>query len=194
MRKVKPISCLSRLLMFGVSLFIVSCSSIQTGSHSDESISIEKYKSFSWIAPDPMVAQNKNSIVVSPLSKKHIESAIKQALIDKGYVFRPTDDKVDFVISYSVGTRERVEVDSYPGLYRGDWSWYWQGEVHRSDKWHVQTWTEGTLTIDIFDNKLKEPVWHGWATKAVTQSDRQKPSDAIEEAIKGIFKEFPVSR
>ena len=89
------------------------------------------------------------------------------------------------------GSRETLSVDSFPVGFRHDWGWYWYGNDHAFDQWHIQSWTEGTLTIDIFDNSNKEPIWHGWATKTVTTSDRKDPTEAIKLATAKIFHDFP---
>ncbi len=45
--------------------------------------------------------------------------------------------------------------------------------------------------MDIFDNESGKPVWHGWAEKTVTESDRDDPGPAIEEGIGKLFEAFP---
>jgi hypothetical protein len=45
--------------------------------------------------------------------------------------------------------------------------------------------------VDIFDNKSGKPVWHGWAEKTVTDSDRSNPGPAIKTGVGGIFESFP---
>lgn len=185
---------LARSFLLTIGIFtVVGCASIKTGTHTDQSVSINQYKTFSWITDDPMIIYSQKSMIVSPITKKYIKNSIVAALVNKGYQYLPTSTEADFVLSFSVGTREKMDMDYYPRSYRGHWDWYWQGDFHNTENWHVRTWTEGTLMIDIFDEQSKEPVWHGWATKVVTEKDRQKPSESINKAVTGIFEEFPVS-
>ena len=53
------------------------------------------------------------------------------------------------------------------------------------------TYTRGTLGIDIFDLESARPVWHGWAEETVTESDRRDPDRVIREGVAGIFADFP---
>ncbi len=74
-------------------------------------------------------------------------------------------DQADFVVAYTVGTREKIVSTSYPTTYQGDWGWHLYGRYYYQTEVEHRTYTEGTLGIDIFDGKSKEPVWHGWASK-----------------------------
>ena len=168
----------------------IACSSLQSGWHADENIDFSQYRTFAWISENPMIRLENESVGVSPLTKKILESTIRSSLENKGYRYLDDKKSADFVLSYSIGARERVDIDSIPTAYRGEWSWYWHEHDHFIDRWHVRTWTEGTLMIDIFDNKSKEPVWHGWATKAITKKDREKPSESISVAVLRIFEDF----
>lgn len=172
-------------------LFFVSCAGIKIGTHYDEKYYFKGYKTFAWISQEP-INQNKNgSEKASPLTLKKITNSIQNHLQSIGYQYTDDTSLADFVLSYSVGSREKFTMDYFPHDYRQYWGWYWDGEQHRSSQWHVQSWTVGTLTIDIFDNKNKQPIWHGWATKTVTENDRKDPGDSIEKAVNKIFNDFP---
>jgi hypothetical protein len=95
----------------------------------------------------------------------------------------------DFVVAFTVGTRDRLDAESYPVPYRGPWTWEWRGsEVD------VRTYREGTLSIDIFDGASKQPVWHGWATKAITNTDMANPGPVIQRAVAKVLRDFPAQR
>ncbi len=40
----------------------------------------------------------------------------------KGYRFEADANKANFVISFSLGSRERIRVNNYPAPYRGNWA------------------------------------------------------------------------
>jgi hypothetical protein len=54
-----------------------------------------------------------------------------------------------------------------------------------------QTYTRGTLVIDIFELEAARPIWHGCAGKTVTESDRRDPDQVIRDGVAGIFADFP---
>ncbi len=188
---------LKKLSLKSVVLFLVvpmlySCTNIKVGTHYDEKYYFEGYKTFSWISKDPIDNSGDSGTKISPLILKKIVESIQAELESKGYQYIDDIASADFGLSYTVGSRQEQSIDSYPEIYRHDWQWYWHGPIHVVDRWHVRSWTEGTLTIDIFDNKKKEPIWHGWATKTITKSDRKDPTESIQTAVNKIFAEFPV--
>lgn len=182
-RKSVAIILLSAVLLTG-------CTTIRTGAHKDESVSFSQYKTFAWIADDPLIQGAGQQTRISPLSRKKIVQAIKQELNAKGFTHLPNADQADFVVSYTVGTRERIDVTSYPHAYRGDWGWHLYGrDYYRTEVVH-RSYTEGTLGIDIFDGATKQPVWHGWASKTISSADRENPSPSIQKAVAAIMERF----
>jgi hypothetical protein len=172
-------------------LFFVSCATIKTGTHYDEKYYFEGYKTFSWISKKPINKDEKGAVTISPLTLKKITDSIQTHLESKGYQHIDDNSLANFSLSYTVGSREKFTMDYFPMDYRHNWNWYWDGNHHTNDQWHIQSWTQGTLTIDIFDNKNKVPIWHGWAIKTVTNNDRKDPDHSIEKAVSKIFNDFP---
>ena len=74
---------------------------------------------------------------------------------------------------------------TYRGVYRGGWGAPYHSEVD------VRNYTEGVLAIDLFDVARRAPVWHGWAVKSITASERENPEPLINEIVAAILEEFP---
>jgi hypothetical protein len=157
-----------------------------------------KYQSFAWISKNPMKV-GKGVNVANPLLEPRIMSALENALVAKGYkyVIQPTD--ADFVLSFTIGSREEISVSSYPSMsagygraYPGHWGWggayYGVGTETR-----VREYTEGMLAVDIFDVKERRPVWHGVATKRISESDREEIEATVKAAVDAILAGFPPS-
>jgi len=47
------------------------------------------------------------------------------------------------------------------------------------------------LSIDMFDVQRRQPLWHGWAVKPISNADRANPSPVIKEVIETILAQFP---
>jgi hypothetical protein len=92
------------------------------------------------------------------------------------------------VLSYTVGARDRIDVQSYPVRFRSAWGWGWTYVGREAD---VSTYREGTLAIDIFDGRTNQPVWHGWATKRITERDVANAAEQIPIAVAAILARFP---
>lgn len=174
-----------------LSLLVGACATVKTGSHRDDNASFSQYRSFSWISDDPLIVGAGGGPAISALTKKKIVVAVEDELRRKGFVQAANRNNADFVLSYTVGTRERIEASSYPSPYQGAWGWHLYGRYYYDTEVVHRMYTEGTLGIDVFDGKSKQPVWHGWATKTISSSDRRDPTAAINESVRAIFSDFP---
>jgi len=173
-------------------LFVGACATIRTGHHRDEANDFSRYQSFSWIADSPYVrGDSSTAATVDPLTQTKIQRAIRETLEGRGYRFTDDRNDADFVIAYTVGSRQDVSVDSYPIAFRGAWGWHVRGGFIYAYDRDVHTYTRGTLGVDIFDEKTRQPVWHGWAEKTVTESDKADPTATIYAAVGKLFEGFP---
>lgn len=177
------------ILVLGV--LLSGCVTIRAGSHQDESAAFSDYSTFAWIADNPLILGAGEKSPISPLTQRKIVQAIENELSRKGFTYTVESDDADFVVSYTVGTREKIDERSYPVAYRGTWGWHMYGRYYYQTEVVHRTYTVGTLGIDVFDGRNKQPVWHGWASKSVTSADREDPSPVIQKAVAAIIKRFP---
>jgi len=47
------------------------------------------------------------------------------------------------------------------------------------------------LIIDIMDVASNQLVWRGWATDVISEKSLKDPEQAINNAVREIFKKFP---
>jgi len=173
-----------------VAVLLSACATISTGSHYDETTDFRAYESFSWIDDKPLIASS-DSIAVSALAQSKIAAEIQRQLEQAGYSFVDDRDVADFVVGFTVGTRDEIRIDSYPSYYRGHWGWHVPYSYYDFHEVSAHSYTKGTLGVDIFDTKSAKPVWHGWAEKTVTSSDRRNPDPSIEAGVAKLFESFP---
>jgi hypothetical protein len=191
MKKLSCIACRTAIGLLSI-VALQGCEIIDTGSHYDETNDFGDYRSFSWIDDTPYIeGGGRSEVRVSPLTQTKIERAIKAELESRGYSFTEDRDEADFVIAYTVGTRDEITVNSYPYPYRGDWGWHVYGSRYYVHEYREHSYTRGTLSVDVFDGDTNGPVWHGWAEKTITESDREDPSQSIIDAVTRLFEEFP---
>jgi len=167
-------------------LVCAGCASLQVGSDYDKSAQFSTYHTFTLMHRDDHGARN-------PLVAQRVEDAIRQDLISKGY--RPAGDgtSADFAVDFTVGSRERTDVTSYPAPYSGPW-WGgggWWGRNYWGNNLDVRQVREGTLSIDVFDGHTHRPVWHGWAKKQLTRSDMEHSEEPIRRAVQSVLEKFP---
>ncbi len=174
-----------------LALGLSACSTLRTGAHYDQTADLSGYRSYSWIAANPLILGDGERSQISPLTQSYIIRAVAVELENKGYVFANSPGEADFIVSYTVGTREKIDSHSYPVVYQGNWGWHLYGRLYYTSEVHHRSYTEGTLSIDIFDGKSNQPIWHGWASKTITDADRKEPSPVIKEAVAQILESFP---
>jgi uncharacterized protein DUF4136 len=183
----------SRLAWVGlVSLLAVGCSTIPAHHNLDPSAPFTTYQTFAWVTEEPLIKPGAGAmpggVPVDPLLDPTIRGAVERNMAEKGYQQTRDPATADLVLSYSIGARDKIDVDSYPVgagyRYGGAWGYGYATQV--------DTYTEGTLALDFFDGHTKRAVWHGYATKRLssypTPEGKQKN---INLAADSILKEFP---
>ena len=150
-RQILPLLCIAALAISG-------CATQGSGNADyDVSHDFSSYKTFAWISDSPMkvgpvLADPRDSLEPS------IMDAIRASLEAKGYEMVERDAKPDFVVSFTVGSREKVRPAGYPSMQPqpgGRWSW---GTAYHGGEEGAK-YTQGVLAIDIFDATAKRPVW-----------------------------------
>lgn len=164
-----------------VLIMLASCASMRVGSNRHPQADFSTYQDYAWMADSPAAGAD---VQISALAVRNIREAVEAELAAKGY--RQAEAReADFLVSFTVGRRDRTVTSAQTIPYRDqgprDWSWL---DVD------VQTYQEGTLSIDIFDGTSHQPVWHGWARKTITDADEADPGPVIRRAVARILEKM----
>jgi len=184
-----------------VSLGLVACASTFEATYdSDPAQDFSGYKTFGWITEHPMII-GATSRVPNPLLEPRIMLYVEDGLVMRGYTKVDDVDTADFAVSFTVGSREEIRVDSYPTTYAGygmggypAWGGAYYGHgmgVGMSTNTQVRQSTKGMLALDIFDVKERKPVFHSVATKTISDSDRKKLDETVQAAVDAVLGGFP---
>jgi hypothetical protein len=164
----------------------------------DSGHDFSKYQTFAWISENPMKV-GPTIQTPNPLLQPRIMNAVEDALRAKGYQLADKAEFADFVLSFTVGSREKIDVQSYPTMSMGysmgyPSHWRWGAAYHccASDT-QVRQYTKGILAIDVFDVKERRPVWHGSASKTISEKDRKDIETTVRAAVDAILGGFPPS-
>jgi hypothetical protein len=188
------------LSALAVVLGLAGCESLRVGSDFDRQASFSGYHRYSWMPRE-------HPRTLNPLVLQRAHDSIDAALAAKGFVYVSDPAAADFMVDFTIGSRERTEVTAYPPPYTGPWyggygynaypgRYYgypggWWGHPYWGSDVSVHTYREGTLAIDIFDQRTHRPVWHGWAKKTLTQADLERSEGPIREAVNTVLAAFP---
>ena len=187
-----------RVLMFVtafLSLGLVACASgFKATYDSDPSHDFSGYQTYAWMSANPMIVGPTNRMP-NPLLEPRIMAAMEGVLNMKGYSKVDDPEAADFVLSFTVGSREEIQVNSYPATYAGygyRGAWGWGGPYYgMATETQVRQYQKGMLALDIFDVKEHRPVFHAVAEKSITESDRKKAEETIQAAVDAVLQAFP---
>ncbi len=183
-------------VIVSVAIFLGGCAAgFEAIYDHDRAHDFSAYRTFAWISPRPMIIGATNRIP-SPLLEPRIMAAIDDALRAKGYTKDYAAESADFVLGFTVGSREEIRVDSHPTMARGYGAYgrpgAWGGAYYGyGTETTVRQYTEGMLAVDIFDVNERRPVWHGVASKSISKSDREDMVETVKAAVDAILAGFP---
>ncbi|HUL47772.1 MAG TPA: DUF4136 domain-containing protein [Steroidobacteraceae bacterium] len=169
-------------------LALAACETTRVSSDYDHAASFASYHSFTWLARERHGSAN-------PLVVQRAHDAIQAELTRRGFTYTENAAAADFVVDFTIGARERVDVQSYPSAYMGPgwWGPGWWGYPYWGTDVDVHQYREGTLSIDLFDGHSHRAVWHGWARKELTRSDMENSEAPIRAAVAAVLARFPPS-
>ncbi len=180
----------STLVLAGVlsALALAACETIHVSSDFDRTASFTGYHSFAWLPREHHGTAN-------PLVVQRAHDAIQSELTARGFTYSENAAAADFVVDFTIGSRERIDVQSYPSAYVGPgwWGPGWWGYPYWGTDVDVRQYREGTLSIDVFDAHSHRAVWHGWVKKELTRSDIENSAAPIRAAVAAVLARFPPS-
>ncbi len=161
----------------------------------DPSHSFAKYRTFAFISDNPLIIQE-GLPGVSPMLEGRLTIATEDILSARGFTRISDREAADFTIGFSLGGRDKIQVNSYPETYRAGYgSWGWGGRGYYGNSTYsnttVRQYTEGTLAVDLFDVSTRKPVWHATAVRKITQKVRGNPSEVVRDILGDMFASFP---
>ena len=187
---------MKRLVLVVAALAIAGCQTSIKGNHEfDRGAPFATYSSFAWITSDPLLRPTPGLVSgprISGVMESTLRRAVERELFAKGYRMAPNPRSADLVVSFSIGTQDKVQISSAPvgAGYRSGRYGAWGGGMQTT----ARSYTEGTLAIDFFDVASKQAVWHGWASKRLSsRTDQAKREATINEAVAAIIDLFPYS-
>lgn len=188
-----PLTSRIRIACFILLSVSAGCQSARTVFDYDDQVDFGRYQTFSWISENPLSFHEMDSHTSTLLEQQLIEAAQKN-LAGKGlrFVENPTD--ADLLVSFTVGSRERIiardyydpHLDSYYGSYNYGGRSYWADNSQL-----LRVTREGQVCVDVFDRELERPVWHGTSLEKIKTPDMQYWRDNVDRIVTLIIAGYP---
>ncbi|MFP6807280.1 MAG: DUF4136 domain-containing protein [Pseudomonadales bacterium] len=177
-----------------------ACSSNPPIIDFDSSVDFSKYKTFAFMSEHPLL-RAEGGEGGSPLLEGRLMQTTENILAARGFKRVADPESADMAIGFTVGSRDKIQVNSYPETYRPYYGGYGRGwggayygggyAVGMSTSTTVNQYTEGTLSLDIYDVSTHAPIWHGKATKKITTKMQENPQETVDEIMSSILATFP---
>jgi hypothetical protein len=156
---------LASLMALAVPVASVAGPKISTQAASG--VNFSAYTTYTWIHAS--VPQGGN-----PVMQQRILNDFDAALAQKGYRQVPSGGDLSLILT--IGAREKTDVTSW-----GRWGL----------RTSVYQYTQGQLSLDVFDTKTQQPVWHGQASQTI---DPDKPNpQKVDAAVMKLMAQFPAT-
>ena len=155
-----------------VSMMTAAAYAQKVNVDSDPAAAFATYKTYAWTAGTP---------APNALNEQRLHASVDARLSGRGLAMNTTAP--DVIVSTHVTTMERQQLISN-GFGYGPW---WGGGLGTAS---IETYTEGTLIVDLYDAHTKKMVWRGVAT--ATASDKPaKNTVKMNKALDKMFEKFP---
>jgi uncharacterized protein DUF4136 len=142
----------------------------------DHNANFSQYKSYSWEK-----VQTKDPLLVD-----RIKSAVNSALAAKGWTEVPSGGEVEVFAVET--TRNQQTLDTFYNGFGGGRSRGFGGFGDATTT--VETYTVGTLVVDLFDAKMEKLIWR--SSSSDTLSDNaDKNTKNLDKGVNKMFQHFP---
>jgi hypothetical protein len=129
------------------------------------------------------------------LLTQYLTAAVDREMAGRGYQLGSVDP--DLQINFYLETQEKIQSRTVPTgpTYRGGYYGYrggyygtWGGYSQTTE---ITQYTEGTLGIDVVDNKRDELVWEGVAVGRIREEAMRNLEVSVNAIVPQIMAEYP---
>jgi hypothetical protein len=166
------------IVLIGLALFLANASfAQQVKTDYDRAANFSQYKTYSW----------KKVQTPDPLSVDRIKAAVDAALAAKEWTEGESGGDIS-IIAIEIN-RDHQTLNTYYDDFGGGWRWRGFGGFGESTT-TFDTYTVGTLVVDLFDAKTKNLVWRG-VSSGMLSDKSDKNIKNLNRGVQKMFQHFP---
>ncbi len=160
----------------------------------DKSVNFAQYRTFAF-QPGRLVSRLGTPDTNNTLVAGRIQNAVVNQLMAKG--LQPVTQNPDLVATYVAGAKTRQDIESmgpdpYNSPYFGGPFGFDRGAYFGAgyNEFYTNTYTQGTLILDLIDPHTKKLVWRAYVSGPIDQPDQKTVNNAVSAGLKS----FPPSQ
>lgn len=169
-------------------LLLLSACSTNYTAESDQSSQYDfsTIKTYNVIGDE----QYKNPMF-SDIDRVRFESAIDESMQQRG-TFKVVKKEADVLVSYFIVTKDKIKINStYNSGFYGHSRYGYGGSVSNVT---TRNYVEGTLVLDVIDNKTKQSIYRSTLVKPIKSYDSiEERKQAINTVVTKMLKALPMS-
>ena len=166
-------------LLWAVPLLLSACSGVEVRTDHDHSVDFSQFTTYYWKG----LPETANSLM-----NGRIVASVDGQLSARGWRKVP-EQQAQTALAATVTTREGQRVDTFHDHWGpGPHGWGWGGPVRSTSR--VQTYTVGTLVIDLYAVTSRNAIWRGTASNTLS-NDPATTQRSIDEGVRKMFANFP---
>jgi hypothetical protein len=166
------------IVLMGLALFLANASfAQQVKTDYDRAANFSQYKTYSWEkvqTPDPLWVDR-------------IKAAVDAALAAKGWIQVESGGDIS-IVAIEIN-RDQQTLNTFYDDFGGGWGWRGFGGFGESTT-TSDTYTVGTLVVDLFDAKSKNLVWRGVSSDMLSDKS-DKNIKNLNRGVQKLFQHFP---
>jgi len=182
-------------------------STLSSNVQSVEDNRLNDFATYAWLGGDFALGNTSAPEVINPINRDHVRASINAELASKGYKLVDIAE-ADFIVAATLGANDELQVRQrfnsigisgrrgFRGGFRRGFSRRGFGRfgsgfggVGGFNSVSLNQVTEGVLVLNVFENRTKEAIWHGAASKRLSKSFMAP--ELIDEAVTTLLEQFP---
>ena len=169
---------LSTVAICVAALSVSACSSKNVSIDFDDSYSFAGKSTYAWLERAPERPESGDQL------DRRVRRSVDTNLADRGFRLVPIE-QAELIVSYQASAADQRVYDTY-GYGTGRWTGYEDTTTTE------RVYTEGSLTIDIFDADKKELIWRGNAVETIDPgASPDERDELVGKAVSDLFDKFP---
>lgn len=183
------------IFLIAISSLIISCTTLKVTQEYDKSVDFTQYETFSihpW--------NEENSALINRFDQERLLLALADQLKKRGYrqINQDGDIEADIFLILDSKQSTTAYTNYYGGGYWGGYGYgfgygYGYGYGPANTSYVTENYVEGTLIVNLFDQKLKKLIWQGVGVGTV-DDNAQTRENGIKKALDQIFWKYPVRK
>jgi hypothetical protein len=176
-------------LVLGAAL-AVGCAGQQVTTDYSPATKFSGYRTFALVMPPATGSQQ--------LLDQRVRNAVQDQLTNKGLTLTDRQD-ADLYVGYGIVDKTHTNIYTYRdgwGWGGGGWGWrYWRYGVAwpMTVQRQIETYTDGTVVVNLVDARTKQVVWEGEVADVVNipVNNPAKATKEVDAAVAKLFTKYP---